>query len=149
MIPDFDDSGNLPPGRYRATWEEFANRFGSNDHRRQLLSGMNRMLLSLKRYGCRRAYIDGSFVTRKEYPDDYDGCWSPIGVDLQELYKGDPVLLDFRNQRLAQKVKYGGEMFPAEMTEGLSGRVFLEFFQRDKTTGDFKGIVEIELGGLS
>ena len=149
MIPDFDDSGNLPPGRHRATWEEFASRFGTNDHRRQLLSGMKRMFLSLRRYGCRRAYMDGSFVTAKEYPGDYDGCWSRVSVNLQELHKGDPVLLDFRNQRLAQKVKYSGEMFPAEMTEGLSGRVFVEFFERDQTTGNPKGIVEIDLGGLS
>lgn len=110
---------------------------------------MKRFLLSLKQYGCRIAYIDGSFVTHKEYPADYDGCWSCFGVDLQALSRGDPVLLDFRNQRLAQKVKYGGEMFPAEMTEGLSGRVFLEFFERDKTTGEPKGIIEINLGGLS
>jgi hypothetical protein len=107
------------------------------------------MLLSLKSFGCQRAYIDGSFVTKKENPGDYDGCWSRVGVDLHELRKGDPILLNFTNQRLAQKVKYGGEMFPAEMTEARSGRLFLEFFERDKTTGDGKGIVEIDLGGLS
>jgi hypothetical protein len=149
MIPDFDDSGNLPPGRYIASWEEFTARFGTNDRRRQLLSGMKRMLLSLKRFGCKRAYIDGSFVTQKEHPGDYDGCWSRVGVNLQELRKGDPVLLDFTNERIAQKVKYGGEMFPAEITEGRSGRLFLDFFERDKTSGDAKGIVEIDLGGLS
>lgn len=149
MIPDFDDAGNLPPGRHRATWDEFVNRFGTNDHRRRLLSGMKRMLLSLRSSGCNHAYMDGSFVTAKDRPADYDGCWSRIGVNLSELRKNDPVLLDFRNGRLAQKVRYGGEMFPAEMTEGRSGKVFLEFFERDKTTGVAKGVIEIDLGGLS
>lgn len=149
MIPDFDHSGNLPPGRHNASWDEFVKRYGTNDRRRQLLAGMKRMLLSLKSFGCQRAYIDGSFVSKKENPGDYDGCWSRVGVNLQELRKDDPVLVDFSNQRIAQKVKYGGEMFPAEMTEGKSGRLFLEFFERDKTTGDAKGIVEIDLGGLS
>ena len=42
--------------------------------------------------GCRRAYVDGSFVTAKEVPGDFDGCWEAEDVDPDAL---DPVLLDF------------------------------------------------------
>lgn len=114
-----------------------------------LLAGMKRMLLSLKRAGGKTAFINGSFVTTKEEPGDYDGCWARSGVDLAFLKNNDPVLLDFKNKRAAQKLKYGGEMFPAEMVEGQSGQIFLEFFTRDKNTGDPKGIIEIDLGGLA
>jgi len=110
---------------------------------------MKRMLLSLKNAGCKKAFINGSFVTSKDEPGDYDGCWSRSGVDLVSLKNNDPVLLDFSNRRAAQKLKYGGEMFPAELVEQGSGRIFLDFFTRDKATGDPKGIIEIDLGGLA
>ena len=149
MIPDFDADGNLPPGRHRGGWKEFEKRFGTSLRRRQLLAGMKQMLLSLKDAGCRRIFMDGSFVTSKANPGDYDGCWDRAGMDLPKLLKTDPVLFDFGNKRLGQKLKYGGEMFPADLWEANSGSVFLEFFERDKDTGDQKGIVEIDLGELS
>ncbi len=101
---------------------------------------------ALKVAGCRRVYIDGSFVTLTigREPGDFDGCWEIAGVNLQQL---DPVLMDFTHPRAAQKAKYGGEMFPAEFpADGI--RTFLEFFQRDKHTGAPKGIVALDLGAL-
>jgi hypothetical protein len=55
------------------------------------------------------------------------------------------VLLDFSERRAAQKSKYFGEFFPAQMVETSTGRLFLDFFQIDKETGMPKGIVEINL----
>lgn len=94
---------------------------------------------------CQRAYINGSFVTAKEIPGDFDGCWETAGVDPNLL---DPILLISANRRAAQKAKYGGELFPAETSADPFGTRFLEFFQRDKQTGNPKGIVAIDLGGL-
>ena len=107
------------------------------------------MLLSLRNVGCKTTYMNGSFVTAKETPQDYDGCWDRRGVDLQLLRATDPVLLDFTNGRAAQKLKYGGEMFPADIVEQSTGRIFVDFFTKDKNTGDAKGIIEIGLGGLA
>ena len=149
MIPDLDARGNLPPGRHHATWDEVERRYGTCERRRELLAGMKRLLLLLKSVGCKTAFINGSFVTAKAEPGDYDGCWSRLGVDLALLRSRDPVLLDFTNKRMAQKLKYGGEMFPAEMVERISGRIFLDFFTKDKDTGDPKGIIELDLGGLA
>ncbi|MCY7392533.1 MAG: hypothetical protein LH647_13920 [Leptolyngbyaceae cyanobacterium CAN_BIN12] len=81
-------------------------------------------------------------MTTKELPGDFDACWSVEGVDPDLL---DPVLLDFSNGRAAQKVKFGGELFPAELMEGASGKLFLDFFQIDKKTGKPKGIVGLRL----
>jgi hypothetical protein len=148
MIPDFDKDGNLPPGTHASDWEAFATRFGTNGHRKRLLAGMKQMLLSLKSVGCRKALIDGSFVTNTDLPSDFDGCWERTGMSLINLQRHDPVLLDFTNGRRAQKLKYGGEMFPADVTEGVTGKTFIEFFSKDKSTGNAKGLVEIDLGGL-
>jgi len=90
-------------------------------------------------------YLDGSFVTEKPKPNDFDGCWDPTNVVADLL---DPVLLDFSNGRAAQKEKYRGEMFIAS---GLNGGAepFLEFFQKEKLTGQAKGILGIDLKSLA
>ncbi len=90
-------------------------------------------------------FIDGSFVTAKERPGDFDACWDARGVDPEAL---DPVLLDFARGRAAQKAKYGGELFIANTAATPAGTIFLDFFQIDKTTGDPKGIIAVNLGGL-
>jgi hypothetical protein len=145
MIPEFEPGGNLPPGVHECTWDEFVARFGTNTHRLRLIGGLKRALDALKRAGCLRVYVDGSFVTEKELPNDYDACWDTQGVAAPLL---DLVFLIFDAGRQAQKTKYHGEFFPAHLTEGGSGRRFLDFFQTDRSTGDRKGIVVINLGGL-
>lgn len=148
MIPEFDASGNLPPGVHSATWEEFDARFGIDAHRGRLLAGLKVALLSLKAAGCKRVYVDGSFVTNSTFPGDFDVCWDTVGVDLPTLQMIEPVLFEFRNRRAGQKAKFGGELFPAHAQADGAGRAFLEFFQSDKDTGQRKGIVQIDLEGL-
>ncbi len=145
MIPGFDPGGNLPPGVHVTTWALFVARFGLTDHRCRLISGMKRALDSLKRAGCLHAYIDGSFVTDKVQPGDYDACWDPIGVNPALL---DPILLCFENQRLLQKIVFFGELFPSHSPANMAGQRFLEFFQSDKNTGSQKGIVLINVQEL-
>jgi len=146
LIPNFDANGNLPAGVHRATWTEFLRRFGYSEHRKKLSDGLEAALNSLAGAGCRAVYINGSFVTKKLIPNDYDLCWSIAGVEPERL---DPVLLDFSPAgRLAMKATYRGDLFPAEIPEGASGKAFLDFFQTDKITGKPKGIVLVELGGI-
>ena len=147
VIPGHDKDGQLPPGVHQATWDELRVRFGDGPQRARLLAGLYRAARSLKSAGALTLYVDGSFVSTKENPSDFDGCWEPAGVSLSKL---DPVLLDFSNGRLAQKVKYGGELFPSSNCAELHSprRTFLDFFQSDKQTGKPKGIVAIDLRRL-
>lgn len=138
-------TGNLPPGIHIADWGEFTARFGTTPHRLRLLGGLKAALDALHSAGCQRVYIDGSFVTAKQAPGDFDGCWDVTGVDPTLL---DPVLLSFANLRVEQKTKFGGELFLADAMADPAGTRFLAFFQRDKQTGQPKGIVAIELGSL-
>lgn len=142
MIPEFNEAGLLPPGVHVAEWDEVAARFGSNAHRLALLGALSRALEALRIAGCTAVYLDGSFVSAKEMPGDYDLCWSLVGVDPDLL---DPVLLTFDDQRRAMKAKYLGDLFPAQFCEDRSGQPFLEFFQVDKDSGATKGIVRIDL----
>jgi hypothetical protein len=143
MIPSFNQIGLLPPGIHIAdSWQEFATRFGDNIHRQNLLLGMKSALEGMRQAGCQVVYVDGSFVTSKEYPNDFDICWDTTGVNPDLL---DPLLLKLDDGRIAQKIKYLGEFFPAHWTEGGSGKTFLDFFQIDKATGNSKGIVILNL----
>jgi hypothetical protein len=145
MIPEFDPGGILPVGIHTTTWLLFVARFGRTDHRLRLISGLKRALDSLKRAGCVRAYVDGSFVTDKEHPGDYDACWDPVGVNPVLL---DPILLRFENERLLQKIAFRGELFPSHWPANAAGQRFLEFFQIDINTGAQKGIVLLNVQEL-
>ncbi len=142
MIPEFNATGLLPEGIHSATLDEVRERFGDNERRRQLLAGLVEALRLLRAAGCWRVYINGSFVTSKERPNDIDVCWDIEGVDADAL---DSVFFDFDDGRAAQKARFGCEFFPAQLPEGITGRAFLEFFQVDKQTGEPKGIIELKL----
>lgn len=103
--------------------------------------GLRSVLRELASAGCRRAWLDGSFVTEKELPGDFDLAWDPDTVDHDAL---DEVLLDLDPPRLSQKEKYGGDVLP-NVVEGGSGMPFLDFFQQDAVTGQPRGIVELGL----
>ena len=147
MIPDLIDLGStcawavLPPGIHDTTLAEVEARFATTPHRKWLFDGFIRVTEALAKAGCLHVYLDGSFVTAKSHPGDYDGCWDHIGVDPAKL---DPVLLDFDNKRAAQKAKYLGEMFIAGMPNGPDGP-FVDFFQIEKSSGLPKGILRISL----
>ena len=145
MIPLFDENGLLPPGVHWASWDEFIQRFGTSIWRLRLAAGIRAAIESLKGTGCRTVYVNGSFVTNKEVPNDFDACWEEAGVDPTFL---DPVLLTFDPGRVTQKAKYRGELFPASAIADGDGFSFLAFFQTDKDTGGPKGIVAINLGDL-
>jgi hypothetical protein len=144
-IPPFGEGGNLPPGIHEATWDDIGTSFGGTAWRRELLAGLREALESLRAAGCRRVYIDGSFVTAEEAPGDFDACWEIAGVDAELL---DPVLLDFSNARAAQKERFRGELLPAEAVASPDGTRYLDYFQRDKRTGERKGIVALDLEDL-
>jgi hypothetical protein len=139
VLPLFDsESGRLPPGEHAASWDDVLERFGWTERRRRPLDGLAEAIELLAASGCRRIWMNGSFVTAKDEPGDFDARWDPDGVDLDTL---DPVLLDLSNKRAAQKARFGGELFP-NVVETQSGLTFAEFFQNERDTGR-KGIVVI------
>ncbi len=132
----------MPVGEHVASWDEVLERFGWNEKRRALLDGLAQALELLGAVGCQRVWLNGSFVTAKDEPGDFDACWDTDGVDLDEI---DPVFLDFSAGRVAQKRRFGGEFFP-NVVEAGTGLAFAEFFQNERD-GSRKGIVALNLGG--
>lgn len=142
MLPSFDpETGRLPEGEHECDWEEVVARFGWTARRRQLLDGLAEAIELLATAGCRRRWLDGSFVTAKDDPADFDACWDTDGIDVDAL---DPVLLDLSKGRAAQKARFGGEFLPNVVETG-SGLVFKEFFQSERDGGR-KGVAVIAIG---
>src|SRR2546427_271172 len=102
----FDAAGRLQPGQHWVTWRKMVSSFGFTERRVQLLTGLKEALVLLKLAGCHTVYVDGSFVTAKPQPKDFDACWAIDGVDPHRL---DPVFLDFSNSRARQRARFGGE----------------------------------------
>ena len=98
----------------------------------------------LKLAGCRAVYVDGSFVTAKPEPGDFDACWDINGVQADLVA---PVFFDFTNGRAAQKEQFGDEFFPAQLPERGTGKNWLDFFQQDRE-GRPKGIVVIDMKSI-
>ena len=132
----------LPPGVHQAVLTDVEATFATNAWRRDLYKGLVDAAVQLRSAGCPTIFLDGSFVSGKPKPNDYDACWDPTGVDQSKL---DSVFLDFGNGRAAQKAAYKGEFFPSSFVCADVSRTFVEFFQLDRFTGAQKGIVSLSL----
>lgn len=125
-------------------WPEFQAMFAWNQRRIWLCAGLYRAINNLRGAGCKTVLIDGSFVTNKENPGDYDAAFDPTGIAGQFL---DPVLMRHTDGRRAMNAKYLGDIFPWGFHATSSGPIYRDFFQTDRD-GIPKGVVEIDLGAL-
>lgn len=145
MIPEFDERGSLPEGIHNASWTEFTERYAITEHRRSLVRRLALLIGHLKEVNCRRIFVDGSFVTAKERPHDYDACWDAHGVKIERI---DPVLMDFSDEGKAQmEQKYGGDIRPDVFSPTETEGTYLDFFQIDRD-GLPKGIVMLTLAEI-
>jgi len=99
MIPDFNDSGCLPPGIHPATLAEIEARFGrESELRRVQMESIRWMVDAARKAGIQRIILNGSFVTDIIEPNDVD-CVLLLGprsrgfrAALRELREGLPFL---------------------------------------------------------
>ncbi|MBS1991951.1 MAG: hypothetical protein JSS83_15620 [Cyanobacteria bacterium SZAS LIN-3] len=145
-LPSFDSDGQLPPGIYAIDRTALVTTFGGNARRRKLLQGLKAQLEILKQCGCKQVYLGGSFVSTKEKPGDFDGCFLLQDVDQNRLEALEPRLLGTNpddSRRLERQ--YGGAFTAQDETCGRDSFGYLEFLQFDDRTGKHKGIVLLSL----
>jgi len=142
-IPERKDNGELVAGEHESTLDEIEALYGRFPERRKLLMhGLREAANNLEQAGVKRIWINGSFVTNKEEPNDIDGCWEyNDSVDLSAI---DPVFLGF-DARGKVKERYGLDFFVAHVIETVSGKPFPIFFQINRD-GETKGIIVVNLG---
>ncbi|MBP6430613.1 MAG: hypothetical protein KA319_02515 [Ferruginibacter sp.] len=140
MIPSLKKSGLLPVGIHYATWQQFNETFGFNQHRQQLLIDLKKGLQLLQKYGCTEVCIDGSFVTSKPFPNDVDVCYDNTHMNWKKFITEHPEFNDSKNGSKIQKEKYQSEFYAYNAFEDY----ILQFFQFDRDNNP-KGIVKISL----
>jgi hypothetical protein len=135
MIPPFDSNGYLPPGIYEATLAQIEKNYTYNLRRKWLFEGLTKLVKTLKTAGCKTLYLNGSYITNKLEPNDYDAVWEYEGVDNTI----DPLIRDGLDN-ITIKRKYGGDIF-CHMPKYFN---YIEYFQTD-WRGIPKGIIRIDL----
>lgn len=136
------DKGEIifKPGIYEFTMEKVEAKFAKTPERRRLFEGFRQLATDLKEAGCRRIFLDGSFITGKEEPGDFDACWEPFKIVRQPK---DALLLETSYEGVkARKERYLGDVFPRH-TPKYGDRV--ETWQLDERTSKRKGIIFIDL----
>jgi len=142
MIPEFNSDGNLPEGVHLATEEEVLLRFATTSGRRQWLGEKLRTLLALAKSTGQlsRMFIWGSFVTRKEVPNDLDILLVMVDdFTLDALPVDCRVIFDHVHARL----RFQADVFWSKASIGAQTlQLWLNTYQTGK---DFnrRGIVEV------
>ncbi|MDR1729849.1 MAG: hypothetical protein LBR52_04225 [Prevotellaceae bacterium] len=137
---NFNADGVLDSGIHKMTWEEFYDFFSFSPRRKELLEGLQKVVVILREIGATHIYVDGSFVTSKEEPGDWDACFDCLSAKAaNSLFCKYPF-----TDRNAQKELYKGELFFSKHEADEFGHTFLEYFQQRKENhATKKGIVEL------
>jgi hypothetical protein len=145
MIPRFTNEGLLPPGVHETDVGELREKIGWGRKRQGLLEGLEEALELMASCGVTRVYLDGSFVTDKDRPNDIDGCYDLAeDVTAEDLERLAPIFPPSPSNRAEAKRRFGVDFFPAAATELGSGQPFLRFFQTDRE-GRERGVLSVEL----
>lgn len=137
----FDKNGNLHETKI-LTYGEFKKAFGFNESRKEKLKRVLLFLKILKSLGCTNAYIAGSFVTNKEFPNDIDLCVDITNIDYKRLAKEYPELLSAKGiQKIKNEYKVHLIFYDAGCLE------YLDWFKKDRNDNP-RGLVKIYLNNI-
>ena len=130
MIPNLVSYPNvermvLPEGIHESAFREVEDVLIFSERRELLFNGLTQGSKALCSAGCSILYLEGSFVTSKVEPGDYDAVWDTQGVNSKILA---PVCKENKPPRLSQKDKFLGEYLPTEYKDGRSTYMD-DFFQ--------------------
>ncbi len=142
-LPDFNTTGDLPPGVHRVQLDEALQHFGANGDQRGICTRRLSYIYELARQTGRlqRFILFGSYVTAKLVPNDVD-----VILVMDDAFRLEECPLESRgifDHAIAQ-ARYGASIFwirPGLLIEE-SIEEFIAYWQI-KRDGTRRGIVEI------
>ena len=147
-LPPFRDDGWLPEGHYNTPWEEVTARFGDQAGSRRAV-----VLLSLLQWRdeARAAglagliILDGSFISRKEAPGDFDLVFLYEEAS-EQLLKSDSKARTLTDMQACHKAGFRGDIFALPLSlQKLSPLLGgIDMFDLNRQ-GQPKGVVEVIL----
>ncbi len=141
MIPELTGEGTLPPGVHGTTLEEVRRRFGRGNRARiELMAGLAAVAARAMRAGALRLYLNGSFVTSKKEPVDWDAVLV-VPVGFNSASEDGSALAD----RESIKAEHGGDLFVLYEDDAQAiDHLVSEVFSHDRQMRP-KGILLIQL----
>lgn len=143
-IPKLDEHGLLPRGIHDCTLMEIGSLFVGNSHRRNLLEKLTNCIYNeIRPLFDEPIYINGSFVTDKEHPDDID-----VVLDLRDASDGKKLKgLEFMSKHQSRLLHEYRIHFFINLPSIAND--FADFFQYvGVKTARFKGLNPKHLKGI-
>ena len=143
MIPSLTVVGHLPVGIHDCSLGEVRRRFGSsNETRRRLMIGLESLVRRGRWAGAKHIYVDGSFVTIKGEPGDWDGVLvMPVGWNAAGKWAA------FFTDRQRIKKEFGGDLFVVMEDDGEVLDHYVRVVFATDREGRSKGLLRIRLKG--
>jgi hypothetical protein len=85
----FNTSGNLHEN-VELSFDDFQKLFGTNPGRKEKIRSAVTFFRIFSSCGCEAVYIGGSFVSKKQNPEDIDLCFDMTKVDNEKLNREFP-----------------------------------------------------------
>jgi len=139
MRKKFNQHGNLHENHI-LTYEELINEFGFNESRKEKIKRLLIFLKILKSLGCTDVYIAGSFVSKKDFPNDIDVCVDATNINYLKLTKEYP---EFLQTTGIEKIRQEHQVHFAAFFDFGSAEI-LDWFRKDRDDNP-RGLVKINL----
>ena len=141
-LPQFTESGDLPPGVHRAALAEVLERFGRTPDRRKLLAlRLERIYrIAVSTGHLVRFVVFGSFVSIKPDPNDVD-----VFMIMDDAFKVADVAGENRLlfEHAPAHARFGGSVFWVRRVAAMDGEQATMEDWQIKRDGSNRGIVEI------
>jgi hypothetical protein len=124
------------------SYEELIHHFGINPHRLKQLENAMQFFRIFSSCGCQTVFIDGSFVSRKPYPEDIDLCFDTTGIDADKLEEEFPAFFD---PNAIGKIHR--ELHCHIFTFSENSMRYFDMLSEDRE-GNLKGFVKLDLKDL-
>ena len=124
------------------TYQEFEQHFGTNPTRIQQINNALPFFRIFRSCGCKAVYIDGSFISKKKYPEDIDLCFDITDMDIERLKMEFPEFFDLNEMGKIRR-DLQCHIFTFEQN---NTRLF-DFLSEDRD-GNLKGFVKLNLKDL-
>ncbi|MHA4810493.1 DUF6932 family protein [Flavitalea flava] len=123
-------------------YDEFIILFGTNHERMQQINNALHFFKIFYRCGCGTVYIDGSFVSKKKYPEDIDMCFDISTLNEERLKNEFPQFFDPNELgKIHKKLKCHIFYFTEKNT-------FLLDMLKEDRDGNGKGLIKLDLNNL-
>ncbi len=144
-LPDFREDGWLPEGHYDSTWEELIDRFGGSpgSKRERVLHELLNWRDGLRAKGVSGFIVlDGSFVSAKEAPGDFD-VLLVMDEHVHDLLENDVEASNLVDYSWCKKA--GFDMLPFFANTIDQNPDYLRVWDVDDRIGVHKGVLEVAL----